>query len=35
MKTMVRITAEHLVIETIEGEKFEHTNTPHWFKPVQ
>ena len=29
------MSIEHLVIETIEGEKFEHTNAPHWFKPVQ
>ena len=29
------MSIEHLVIETVEGEQFEHTNTPHWFKPVQ
>lgn len=24
----------NMVIETVEGEKFEHTETPKWFKPV-
>mgnify|MGYP003120616717 CR=1 FL=1 len=24
----------NMVIETVEGEKFEHTDTPKWFKPV-
>ena len=24
----------NMVIETVEGEKFEHNDTPKWFKPV-
>jgi len=28
------MSIEHMVVETVEGEKFEHTNTPHWFKSV-
>ena len=26
---------EHMVIETTEGERFEHTTAPRWFKQVQ
>jgi len=26
---------EHMVIETTEGERFEHTTAPRWFKQMQ
>ena len=28
------MSIEYMVIETVEGEKFEHTTTPRWFKQV-
>ena len=26
------MSIEHMIIETFEGERFEHTTTPRWFK---
>ena len=28
------MSIEHMIIETFEGERFEHTTTPRWFKQV-
>ncbi len=28
------MSIEHMVIETFEGEQFDHTTTPRWFKQV-
>ena len=28
------MSIEHMIIETFEGERFEHTTTPRWFKQM-